>query len=309
MLGCWLSHACALRYGINHGGCLPLSPSERVKLIKEIATRLEKEGWSDLDLTLSQFSLKPSPGWGGGDKKNKVFASLERAPDQALLDLALHTNFAFVPKVNDFVDPPFWQKGMLRVFLSHLAKEQVFAQELQQALKWYGISGFVAHNDIQPTAEWEEEIRIALSTCDSLVALLHPDFHLSDWTDQEIGFAMGRSVPVFAVSFDHEPYGFIQRFQAFKAKSSGALARDLFDAYRRHNQTQHRMGQILVQLFEDSGSFDQARERIGFLEEISSWEPGYAGRIRSAVQHNLQVASSWGVAGRVEVLAKKWEQM
>lgn len=66
------------------------------------------------------------------------------------------------------------------------------------------------------------------------------------------------------------------------------------------------MSEILMKLFEQSGSFVEAKERIGYLEELDDWEPSFATRILSAVKSNNQIASSWGVPGRVDNLAKKW---
>src|ERR1043165_320621 len=111
---------------------------------------------------------------------------------------------------------------------------------------------------------------MALSTCDSLVALLHDNFHASNWTDQEIGFAMGRGVPTFAVRLGATPYGFIGRFQAFNGvkKAPSQLARELFDCFRNNKQTKKQMAEAVVSLFEASNSFADAKERIGFLEEI-----------------------------------------
>jgi nucleoside 2-deoxyribosyltransferase len=139
---------------------------------------------------------------------------------------------------------------VFRLFVSHLATHRVFAADLQTALLDFGISGFVAHNDIEPTQEWQTQIETALATCDALIALLHSDFHASNWTDQEIGFAMGRGAPTFAVRLGQVPYGFISRFQAFNGdnKAAVALAREIFDAFRRNKQTQLRIGQVLVGL-------------------------------------------------------------
>jgi hypothetical protein len=61
--------------------------------------------------------------------------------------------------------PKFWREGMFRIFLTHLAKERVFAGELQEALFKYGISCFVAHKDIEPSSHWQTEIIKALRTC------------------------------------------------------------------------------------------------------------------------------------------------
>jgi len=175
---------------------------------------------------------------------------------------------------------------MLRVFVTHLAAHRDFAADLQQAFFRFGISCFVAHNDIEPTAEWQREIETALATCEGLVGLLHPGFHVSNWTDQKIGFAMGRGVPVFTVRLRQDPYGFIGRFQAFNGngKQSSALAKEIFDAFRRNKQTQRRMNEVVIGLFEQSNSFAEAKERIGYLQELEGWEPSYSTCIRSAAR-------------------------
>jgi hypothetical protein len=141
------------------------------------------------------------------------------------------------------------------------------------------------------------------------VALLHDNFHASNWTDQEIGFTMGRGVPAFAVRFAETPYGFIGRFQAFNGnnKSAHDLARELFDAFRKNKQTQHRIAELLIGLFEESGSFAQARTRVGYLEELETWDSSFSNRIRGAVENNPQVADSWGVPKRVGALLDRWK--
>src|ERR1700722_735851 len=173
---------------------MSLTPSYRVTLIAEIAGRLANEEYPLIDLTLKQFSLPGADEWNGG-KYAYVLQMLDEAPDQALLDLAQHVGFKIEHAGPPRIDPPFWRTGMLRVFVTHLAANRAFAGALQEALLRFGISGFVAHNDIEPTVEWQTEIETALATCDALVALLHENFHDSNWTDQEIGFAMGRGVP------------------------------------------------------------------------------------------------------------------
>jgi len=275
--------------------------------MKEIASRLGTESWPLIDVTLKQFSLPWSDDW-RGTSDAYVLRMIEEAPDQSLIDLASHVGFQFQEVTVLRVDPPFWRKGMLRLFVSHLSGHRAFAAELQEALLDFGISSFIAHTDIEPTKEWQAQIETALATCEALVALLHQDFHASWWTDQEIGFAMGRGVPAFAVRFGQDPYGFIGRFQAFNGnnKTAAELARELFDAYRKNKQTQRRMSEVLVGLFEQSGSFAEAKARIGYLEDLEVWEPSFSTRIRSAADGNSQVSGSWGVPHRVAALISKW---
>jgi len=274
--------------------------------MKESAKRLGTEEWPFIDATLKVFSLPTLDTW-NGTTNAYVLKMLEESSDDTLMELAEHVGFQFDTKLTR-VDPPFWGKGMLRLFITHLSAHREFAAQLQEELQGYGISCFVAHNDIEPTLEWQNEIETALSTCEALVALLHSDFHKSNWTDQEIGFAMGRGVPVSAVRFGQDPYGFIGRFQAFNGTSKRAveIAAEIFDVFRKHKQTQRRMADVLVGLFADSGSFAHAKARIGYLEELTVWEPSYPARLRSAVKHNHQVSGSFGVSQRVEKLIKRW---
>lgn len=285
---------------------MALNASQRISLIKEISERLANEDWPLIDVTLKQFGLPIKDEW-RGTKESYVLHLIEAGADTVLLELARHVGFQ-LQTAPPGVEPPFWRKDMLKVFVSHLSAYCKFAGELQEKLLDFGISAFVAHNDIEPTAEWQTQIETALATCDALVSLLHEDFHLSNWTDQEIGFAMGRGVPVFSVKFDQDPYGFIGRFQAFNGtgKSPTSLARELFEAYRRNKQTQPQMAEVLIRLLEGSGSFAAAKMHMDYLEELEAWEPEFSARLMEAVKNNSQVSHSWDVPERINVLINKW---
>jgi len=243
-----------------------------------------------------------------GNSKDYVLRLIQDAKDQTLVDLGQHVGYRVEQAGPVGIEPAFWRKNMLRLFLTHLAIYKKFAGDLQEALLSYGISAFVAHNDIEPTLEWQVQIETALATCEALVAQLHDKFHISNWTDQEIGFAMGRRVPTFAVRLGETPYGFIGRFQAFNGngKDVRVLARELFDSFRKNKQTQRRMSEILLSLLEESESFAESKERMGFLEELEVWDPSFSARLRASVQSNGQVADSWGVPQRIEKLIAKW---
>jgi hypothetical protein len=285
-----------------------LSASQRITLLKEISGRLSNEDWSLIDVTLAQFKIKTTNSWSGTNVAY-ILEMTKDAADPILTELAHHVGFSFEELPIHGVEPPFWRKRMYRMFVSHLSEHKAFAAELQEFLLRYGIGAFIAHNDIEPTLEWQAQIETALSTSESLIALLHPNFHASNWTDQEIGFAMGRGLPVFAVQFGQVPYGFIGRFQAFTGhgKTALILAREIFDAYRKNKQSQRRMAEVLVCFFEDSGSFAEAKMRIGYLEELETWDSTFGKRIEAAVEANAQIKNSWDVPDRVVALSKKWK--
>lgn len=107
-----------------------------------------------------------------------------------------------------------WGDTGFRVFLSHKAEVKKEITTIKNGLRLFGISCFVAHEDIHPTKAWQEEIENALASMDGFVALLTEGFHDSAWTDQEVGYAVARGVPIIAVRLGNDPYGFIGKFQA-----------------------------------------------------------------------------------------------
>lgn len=285
-----------------------LEPSERIRLIKEIVRRLQEEEWPLIDVTLRQFSLPWTDDW-RGDKDTYVIQMIEKAGDEVLMTLGRHVGYE-AEKCPARVDPPFWRSGYLRLFICHLATFRGEAAALQEQLLLYGVSSFVAHNDIEPSAEWQNEIETALATADALIALMRPGFHASSWTDQEIGYAMGRSLAAFSVRLGEDPYGFIARFQAFDGnnKEPSALAREIFDVFRKHKQTRRRVAEALAVQLENSESFAAAKRNIGLLEEATFWQASFNERLRSVAQSNGQVAEAWGVPARIDRLIDKWQE-
>ena len=73
-----------------------------------------------------------------------VLQMIEGGADDVLVELARHVGFQLHATVSR-VEPPFWRKDMLKLFVTHLAAHRHFGAELQGALLGYGISAFVAH--------------------------------------------------------------------------------------------------------------------------------------------------------------------
>ncbi len=290
---------------------MKLSKSQRITFIQDIAGRMENDDWPAIDLILKQFSLPTSNEW-SDSKKSYILQMISEARDTDLMELAEHfgikgsdpTGVLKIP-----IETPYWQEGTLKVFLSHLSSERKQAADLQKALGKYGMSCFVAHNDIHPTREWQTEIEIALATCELLVALIHPEFINSQWCDQEIGYALGRGIPVFTVRCGADPHGFVSRFQSFngKGKQQIQIAQELFDAAIRHKELQTKMADVLIELFVNSGSFAAAKARVENLEKITVWDPSYSKRLTKAVEDNSQIKGSWGVPAQVANLVAKWK--
>lgn len=115
-----------------------------------------------------------------------------------------------------------WGTEGFRLFLSHKTEVKRETAVLKESLKLFGVSAFVAHEDIHPTRAWQDEIESALHSMDAFVAIMTEAFHDSLWTDQEVGFALARGVPVIALRIGKDPYGFLGKFQALSTDWSEA---------------------------------------------------------------------------------------
>jgi hypothetical protein len=276
-----------------------VTPGERVTLIRQLAEELAKSSFTDGDLSLRQFGFRWHNQW-NGDAYSYYVEMLETGDDVKLLELHKHI-FGFSGEPASSELPDYWGKRGLRVFISHLAINKEFATQLKSALSDYGIAAFVAHEDIEPTREWQDEIERGLATCDALVVLLSPGFKESNWTDQEVGFCHGRRILIVSVRQGVDPYGFISRYQAVRGSSRSAVevASDLFRLFIRNPKTAAATAESLVAAFEDSNSFADAKHRVNQLSNIVSWTPELLRRIDTAVRENDQVSHSWGVPGQV----------
>jgi TIR domain len=128
-----------------------------------------------------------------------------------------------------------WGDKGFRLFLSHKSEVKKETAELKEKLGLFGVSAFVAHEDIEPSRTWLAEIENALHSMDAFAALVTENFHDSDWTDQEVGFALARRVPVIAVKLGRDPYGFLGKFQALRASWDDA-AEGIVKLLMRHDR-------------------------------------------------------------------------
>lgn len=128
----------------------------------------------------------------------------------------------------------------------------------------------MAHEDIEPTKEWANEIEKALLTMDCLCAIITPQFIDSKWCDQEVGFALGRRVLVIPIRKNHDPYGLIGKFQGIQSKDKTAnkLAQEIFDILCKNIHSKKVYIRNLGNLFLNSKSIDEANKWIDVLNSV-----------------------------------------
>lgn len=200
-----------------------------------------------------------------------------------------------------------WRADHFRLFLSHVSSFKKNATTLGDRLLKYRISSFVAHEQIRPSREWQNEINRALATMDALVALLTDGFHESYWTDQEIGYALGRGVLVVSVNRDLDPYGFIARHQAVPGRNATVreVAARIFKVLVQHDQTRPRMVEALLAGLAAAENSARARMLVGHLEAVPILVADELNTLRGVAGTNQAVATATGMTERIETLATR----
>lgn len=190
-----------------------------------------------------------------------------------------------------------WRNGYFRMFISHITSKKKQASRLKAVLEDYGITSFVAHEDINPTKEWQKEIQRALNSMDCMSAMLYDGFHQSNWCEQEVGIALGRNITVLPLLPDSDPYGFLGEYQGIKIKGMypEALAKEIFKILCDNTNTRSKYLTCLTNLLLSSSSKNDALKWLSLIEEMSNLDIDFWKNIQSHVNDN-------GVLLKTEVL-------
>ncbi len=268
--------------------------------------RLEDESFTDLKLTLSIFEL-PTGYWDDEEYPNQyayVVDQLKAGSDAQLAELHRHLfpdEAAPGAERSDTRGP--WATGSFRLFISHTTDFRESAGRLRKQLTPWGIDAFVAHDVIEPTREWRDEIEAALRTCDAMCAMVTPEFVESRWCDQEVGFALARGVVIVPMKIGTDPHGFIAKLQAITIPDHTtpySVADGLFDILARHSMTAEALVPAVVRRYVNSDSLDNTRAAFVLLETIprSAWTDAMVEQVERAPRLNSQVGDAVLPGGR-----------
>jgi len=271
---------------------------ERIPLIQACVNALMGR-FDDAPLILNEFRIDISE-WGWGEdpasRRNFLTGVVPTADDETLV--SLHDYLIGGEQAPISADAEeIWGQFPIRVFLSHKWEDAVWASEVKTVLARYGISAFVAHKDIEPTKRWREAIKTGLRSCHMLVAIMHDDFHKSQWCDQEVGWALGREIVVATVrraGIERGQDGFLEEVQDIQwdpAKSTGEwrVAQEIFRAAIRAVKPPELVRRALAEALVASSSYDNTRNLWSAIERQDRWEGESLDRIKFAAETNSQV--------------------
>jgi hypothetical protein len=285
-----------------------MKPAQRIPLLKKLATALSSEDmpWADMTLTLRQFGFSAEDVWGEDEWGNDLGPSrygfalhhLENSgDDEKLLELERYLDpSADQQGPPSSTDPGPWKtKTSFRLFISHTHPNAKLAAGIKAFLGKSRIECFVAHNDIAPSEKWREVIRTALLTTHAMTALVTDDFRTSEWCDQEVGFALARSMLVVPVMCDNaRPHGFLGEFQAIKlkdTKSAWTPATKIFSIMAKHKETRDRMAGPIVRRYAKSHDFNEISSMYSLMTHIpkDAWTNELVKECKQAAIDNVSI--------------------
>jgi hypothetical protein len=191
----------------------------------------------------------------------------------------------------------FWKPDHVRLFISHRDIHKVEAKTLANSLEEYGISSFVAHDTIEPMSTWQNEIVKGLETMEIMLVYLTDDFHESVWTNQEVGFALGRNIPVISLKLGvTDPRGFIGERQALKSNQHDTLQTvlDIYTLIAEKLGNKHRLQTALINAFCVSHDFTKTKNRFDRMSRVvETLTEDDVTVITKAFHENSQLYKAW----------------
>lgn len=271
---------------------------QKIEFLDSIGMKLQSRmTFSDIDTYFRGHGVPTQDNYPHNSKRSYAKDMLAKVDDAILFTIAGELGIIDVPiDVNLVreVEVGFWKPGNFRLFLSHLASFKVQTSHLQTALRKFAISSFVAHEDIEPTKEWQNEIESGLKTMDALAAILMPGFQESKWCDQEIGVAVGRDILIIPIRKGLDPYGFIGKYQGIQAqgKKIGEVAEAIFETLVKSPKTKNKILMALSGAVSNATSEEEAIEKVEIFKSLNAIPSDILENLKKQVSENKLLIES-----------------
>lgn len=284
---------------------------QKIELLEEIGSELQSRmTFSDIDIYFKGHGVPTQNNYPNNSKRSYAKDMLANVDENKLFIIASELGIfeeSNTTEIKD-IEVSFWLPGYFKLFLSHLASFKVQTSHLQSALRKFAISSFVAHEDIEPTREWQNEIEAALKTMDALVAILMPGFPESKWCDQEVGVAVGRDVLIIPVRRGLDPYGFIGKYQGIQAqgKKTGEVAEAIFNTLVKSPKTRNRILLALSGSLSNAITVKDAIEKIEIFNSLTVVPAEILENLKQQITKNKRLVDSKEFLSNLNLMLEKF---
>lgn len=165
----------------------------------------------------------------------------------------------------------------MQVFLSYREDEEgkEYASALREELAILGINAIMASRSIRPGAVWAQTILEHLEASSALLCIASRGYTDSAWCQQEIGWAIGRSIPALWICYDstEQSVGFLKDKQELRATNpvnEAEIARAVGAWLVREQETQEETRATLLRALTFSSTYQQTRDIAHVLATLDS---------------------------------------
>lgn len=187
----------------------------------------------------------------------------------------------------------------LKVFLSYNESKigEQTATKLKKGLSVIHIDAVMARHNIAPGAEWEPTIRHYLEESSALLCVATTGFSARPWCQQEIGWALGRHVPILWIQYTKKeiPCGFLASQQALIPKEpsdQSQTALSIMEWLAENNDTRDDLADSLLTALENAKRYDDARSVAQLLTILKNLNAEEWSRVEHAADKNSQVGNA-----------------
>jgi len=197
----------------------------------------------------------------------------------------------------------------LNVFLSYSHKDRDIAGKIKEQLERFGFEVFLAHEDIEPLREWQDEIISKLKNCDILIPIVSMNFRESYWTDQETGFALARSILIIPLRIDLAPYGFIGKLQALKIDDRIPDSCEKIIEIFKKSPLYEPFIDTYIRAFINSEDFYKANEMADLLKDCERFNVKQVNEIIKGYINNSQVRGGFRAGPFVNRIFEEYSEV
>lgn len=111
---------------------------------------------------------------------------------------------------------------MKEAFVTYVTEDKAKAGKVKQILEANNVTAFLFHDDLEVSTQWRTEILRHLDTSSGLIAIVTENFAKSFWTNQEVGMAIAKGLPIIPLMFSGSTAlrGFIEMYQGVPVSES-----------------------------------------------------------------------------------------
>lgn len=200
----------------------------------------------------------------------------------------------------------------LRIFLSYNTKDKKEVGKIKNHLSYFGFEVFLAHEDITPTAQWQDEIKKNLKKCDIFIPVLTSNFMDSEWTNQEIGFAIALDKFIIPLQCEILPPGFLGTTQSLRRNirkgSCENIAEEIVSLVKNNDTFGKQIKATVINNLENSSTFEKAKDASKLLKEFDSFSKKEINRIADITINTRCVRDSFGARRVLKKIFNKYKR-